>query len=346
MNVDPVVFEVIVDYLNNTGFMGKLRSRNPLERLIGGSDMMLRLAKAWHIADMLDLMSLQNKLVDTYRALYLRLLNSRTRMPLDREPFLYLAAHVATFSKIETFMIDFYAGLGRNRGELRVDELQALPEDIAREIKYRRARLAVQGNIGDRIVIGSDCFKVRKLNDNKYTTLHVVAPIAVTASAVPPGDSVVSSPAPRTRRRWSISSLTTLLSPSSSKSPSSPTSSPSTTLGRNIGHRARMSLPGITSTSGDPEVMVARALAPILESAFSNRPTATRSVSMMTMLPSRAPFAHYVPVTPRRQREMDADSDSSEPEEYLFPPRLPQPYGPLQDQLAAEENEQRVAGVH
>ena len=75
INVDPVVFEVIIDYLSNSSVLGKFRARNPLERLIGSSDMMLKLAKAWHIADMLDLISLQNKLVDTYRGLYLRLLN-------------------------------------------------------------------------------------------------------------------------------------------------------------------------------------------------------------------------------------------------------------------------------
>jgi hypothetical protein len=61
---------------------------------------------------------------------------------------------------------------------------------------------------------------------------------------------------------------------------------------------------------------------------------------MVTMLPSRAPFMDHVPVTPRRQREMDAESESSWPEEepglILFSPTLLQTYDPRQDQAAVK----------
>jgi hypothetical protein len=331
-NVDPVVLEVIIDYLNNTGIMAKFRARNPLERLIGGSDTMLKLAKAWHIADMLDLIALQNKLVDTYRVLYLKLLNTCTRMPLDREPFAYLINRAGAHTICEDFLVDFYAGLAPHGEEFQPEELQALPEHVGLAIKHQHARL--QGTLGDKIMLNHSCFKVNKVNEHKITKLHVIAPISI-----PPNTDITSSP---TRRGWSISSLTTLLSPSSSMSPSLPTSSNQPTTARGLGHRVSMSLPGITSISGDPEVMVSRALAPILESALAqtNRPTHGRSHSMVTMLPSRAPFMDHVPVTPRRQREMDADSDSSEPEEEpackLFAPSMLHTYDPRQDQPAVE----------
>jgi hypothetical protein len=333
-NVDPVVLEVIIDYLNNTGIMAKFRARNPLERLIGGSDTMLKLAKAWHIADMLDLIALQNKLVDTYRAFYLKLLNTRTRMPLDREPFAYLINRAGAHTICENFLVDFYAGLARHGEELRPEELQALPEHVGLAIKHQRARLVVQGKLNDKIVLNHSCFKVNKVNEHKITKLHVIAPISI-----PQNTDITSSPA---RCGWSTSSLTTLLSPSSSMSPSPPTSSNQPTPARGLGHRVRMSLPGITSISGDPEVLVSRALAPILESALAqtNRPIHGRSHSMVTMLPSRAPFMDHVPVTTRRQREMDADSSSSEPEEEpackLLPRSMLHTYDPRQDQPAVE----------
>jgi hypothetical protein len=336
VNVDPVVFEIIIDYLRSNGLMGKLRGRNPLERLVSGNDMMLKLAKAWHIAEMLDLIPLQNKLLDTYRGLYLKLMNSRTRMPLDREPFIYVGGRMGAHTKIEDFLIEFYAGLARFSEEFRPEELQTLPKHVALALKHHRARF-VHGNVGDRILTNDNCFRVTKSNSHKVTTLHVVAPISV-----PPNTIMTSSP---TRRRWSISSLTILLSPSSSQSPSPPTSANPTTPGRGLGHRVRMSLPGITSISGDPEVMVSRALAPILESALArtNRPGHARSHSMVTMLPSRAPFMDYVPITPRRQREVDAESESSEPEEEpackLFSPSLLQTYDPRQDQPVVNAEE-------
>jgi hypothetical protein len=334
VNVDPVVFEILIDYLSNNGTMDKVRARKPLERLVGGSDMMLKLAKAWHIAEMLDLMALQNTLVDTYRVLYLKLRNSRTRMPLNYEPFSYLGGRMGAHTKIEDYMIEFYAGLARYSGDLRPEELQALPKHVALAIKYHHTRLVVHGNVVDRIALNDNCFKVTKLNVHKNTTIHVVDSIAV-----PPNTNITSSP---TRRGWSISSLTTLLSLSSSKSPSPPTPSSRTTPGRGLRHRVSMSLPGITSISGDPEVLVSCTLAPILESAFANRPTPIRSQSMITMLPSRAPFMDHVPAPSRHQREMDEDSDLSESEEepilHLFSPTLLQTYDPRQDQPAVEED--------
>ncbi|KAF1836737.1 hypothetical protein BDW02DRAFT_614377 [Decorospora gaudefroyi] len=306
MNADPVVFEIILDYLDSSGFLEMVRpnSQNPLEYLIGGSDMMLKLAKAWHIADMLDLMHLQNKLVDTYRILYLKLLNSRIRMPLDREPFTYLRNHMGTHTKLEKFLIDIYAGLARYDGNFSVEELDDLPNDIAQSLKQRRAQLVVQGNFDDRIAIGDACFKVSKSDETRRTSLHVTPP--------PPLRST-SNGSLRPQSGYTVSTVCSMHSP-----PLSPPTTPisSTSMGYIGGHRVRLSLSGITSISGQPDVLVSPSALPAVWSTFGTamRPARTRSTSTTTLLQSRAPFMDRAALASARQLDTDADGDSSDDE--------------------------------
>jgi hypothetical protein len=181
MNADAIVFEVVLEYLDSSGLWGQLRRnvRDPLTQLTSGCDRMLKLAKAWHLADMLDDMRLQNKLIDAYRVLYLELLNAHTRIPLDHEPFLYLESHLGTHTKIEKFVIDFFAGLARYTGGFSTEELLPFRHDVAQALKVRHAQLVVRGKSGDLIATGNTCFNVTKLDATRHTPLHVIKPTRV-----------------------------------------------------------------------------------------------------------------------------------------------------------------------
>ncbi|KAI4664035.1 uncharacterized protein J4E79_003535 [Alternaria viburni] len=140
MNTDADVFEIILDYLGSSSLIRRLRpsAKNPLKQLTGSCDTMLKLAKAWCLADMIDDVRLQNKLVDTYRAFYLELLDAQAQIPLEHEPFLYLENHIGTHTKIEKFMIDFFAGLTRDTGDFSAEELLPFRHDVAQSLKLRR----------------------------------------------------------------------------------------------------------------------------------------------------------------------------------------------------------------
>jgi hypothetical protein len=303
-NADAVVFEVTVEYLNGYGLLRQLRpsARNPLTQLTGGCDKMLKLAKAWHLADMLDDMGIQNKLVDTYRIIYLELLRAHTVIPLDHTPFVYLESHLGTHTRIEKFIIDFYAGLARHTGEFTVEELLPFRHDIAQALKVRRAQLMVQGVSGDMIATGNTCFNVSKADTTRHAALHVIKP-----TRVPSSTDLNSLPS---QRGFSTSSLWSLFSPP--RSPRAEISS--TSLRYDGGHQLRLSLPEIASVDGHSETSVSRTLVPALQSTFgvARRPSHTRSVSLMTSLPSRAPFMAPKPVFRRQHTDVSSEDDSSD----------------------------------
>jgi hypothetical protein len=312
VNTDPIVFEIALQYLSQNSFISKLRplARCPLEKLIGGSDMMLKLAKAWHLAAMLHLPQMQNKLVDVFSACYRHFIEARIRVPLFREPFSYLRDHMGYYSKCEKFIIDFYAGLARRTVEFKSEELKHLPGDIARVLQERRAILAVRGIQGDRVARGDSCFKVHKNDDTQAVTLHIRPSLSLSTI------SSAASPQSRSRISRSISSLTTLLSA---------TTPGSTVSGR--GHHARHSLPLLASMSGNPERAVQQALEPALRSAVGHAPTRPppqpRSISM-PMLVSRAPFDHPSAMHQRPQSAiaiaMEEDSSSDDDDYDIFAP--------------------------
>jgi hypothetical protein len=317
MNADPVVFEIILDYLDCSSLLGLLRpsARSPLTQLTGSSGKMLKLAKAWHLADMLDDMQLQNKLVDTYRVLYLELLNAREKIPLEHEPFVYLQDSIGTHTKIEKFIIDFFAGLTRYTCDFSAEELLPFRHDIAQSLKLRRAQLVVQKRSGDMIASGSTCFHVSKLDKTRHATLHVIIP-----TRVPSGTDLNSL---SSQRGCSASTLSSSVYPPGM--PRAPISATSLICGR--GHRVRLSLPGITSITGQPEVLVSRTMMHALQSTFGTaiRPSHTRPVSLMTSRPGRAPFMDYKPMTRRQRTDVASDDDSSDEDTgyRLFPPPLP-----------------------
>jgi len=317
MNTDADVFEIILDYLGSSSLLRRLRpsAKNPSKQLMSGCDTMLKLAKAWHLADMLDDIRLQNKLVDTYRAFYLELLDAHAQIPLEHEPFLYLEDHIGTQTKIEKFMIDFFAGLTRHTGDFSAEELLPFRHDVAQSLKLRRAQLVVLRLSDDMIATGNACFNVSNLDTTKHAALHVTMPIKVSSST----DLSSSS----SRRNYSTSTSTSSVYPP--VTPRAPISINSLICGR--GHRMRVSLPGTTSLIGQSEVTVSHpqisALQPNFGAAFG--PSHTRSVSLMTSPPSGAPFVGYRPVARRRETVFGSDDDSSDEDTVydLFPPRLP-----------------------
>jgi hypothetical protein len=96
VNTDPKVFEIALEYLERNSLRGRfqLSAQNSLNKLTDGDDMLLNLAKAWHLGAMLDLASMQNKLIDTFTTHYRRLLECGERMTPCREPFEYLRNHM------------------------------------------------------------------------------------------------------------------------------------------------------------------------------------------------------------------------------------------------------------
>ncbi|KAF1841277.1 uncharacterized protein K460DRAFT_399091 [Cucurbitaria berberidis CBS 394.84] len=306
INADPIVFEVILEYLDGNGLFGKMRpyGQNPLEQLVGGSDQMLKLVKAWHLAEMLNLPHLQNKLIDTFRVLYAGLLKSRIRMPLCPEPFVYLRNHMSYHTKVEKFLVDFYAGLARFGEDFRAEEFQAIPKDIAQHLRHRRAYLVKQGRYGDRIARGDSDFNVSKSDDTQRTMLQV------SPSLVPPTESILVRPS--SRRAFSASTLPSMR-PRSPIPPSSPRLHGQQNS-QNRGHRTRLSLPSITNVTGHPEIFVPRGLIHTLQSTqgANPRPKQPDSSPVMTSPSNRAPFMDSSPSRYRRQSQMMADDSSSD----------------------------------
>ncbi|KAH7089269.1 hypothetical protein FB567DRAFT_591380 [Paraphoma chrysanthemicola] len=298
VNADPIVFEIALEYLGRNCSFGKMLTRNPLEKLVGSSDMMLKLAKSWHLAGILEIPEMQNKIIDTFSACYKRFLNVRQRMPLSREPFEYLRDHIGYYTKCEKFLIDFYAGLARYGGPFLVERLQELPEDIAQELQHRREEFMSSGQFTDYIFQGSLRFKVGKADNTLQAELQV------RSSSVASLRSRAPSAPTRPGLARSSNSRSTLLS--------NPT--PTTTIANR--RRNRLSLPLLSDLGRNPERAVTRALQPALQSVpapRSRRPqTQPRSVSM-PLLGVRAPFMS--PTRTRRSHSMLEAEESSTDEE-------------------------------
>ncbi|KAF1944316.1 hypothetical protein EJ02DRAFT_510234 [Clathrospora elynae] len=297
-----------VRYLDSSCLLEKMRpnARNPLEQLIGGCDMMVKLVKGWHLAEMLDLVQLQNKLIDTFRLLYLKFLNSRTHMPLDQESSVYLRNHLGTQTKVEKFLVDFYTGL-TCYSNIRVEVLESLPDDIALCLRHRRVQLAVRGSYDDLIAIGDDCFKVIKSDKTQHTLLHVMSPIVFSSST-----THASLPS---RRGVSSSALSPMCSPHSPPL-SMPLASESST-DRSRGHRIRLSLPGSS------EVFVSSALMPMVQSTLG---PAGRPVHLRSTVVSGISFVKCSPRPPSQSHEAAHPHSFSQNRYALFamPEKQPQ----------------------
>lgn len=180
LNVDPDVFEIVLQYIEQNKFLAQLRpgARNPLEQLVGGTDSLLNLAKVWHLGQMLDLVQMQNKLIKIFSINYRYLLQNRAQMQPNPEPFIYLRDHVGCFTRCEKFLIDFYAGLASHREAYEPKELQNFPHEIASELRLQRMYILRNSRTGDRILRGAQSFKVSASDDTRRACMQVIRPSA------------------------------------------------------------------------------------------------------------------------------------------------------------------------
>ncbi|KAH6882224.1 hypothetical protein BKA58DRAFT_15828 [Alternaria rosae] len=205
---------------------------------------------------MLGDLRLQNKLVNTFRAFYLELLDAHAQKPLEHEPFTYLEDHIGTHTKIEKFIIDFFARLSRYTGDFSTEELLPFRHDVALSLKLRCTQLVVLRLSDDMITTGNSCFNVSDLDMTKHATLHTIMPIKVSSST----DFDSSS----SKRGYSTSTSSSLVSlPITSRAP---ISVKSLVCGR--GHRMRPSLPRTTTLTGQSEVLMSHTLISCVTAEF------------------------------------------------------------------------------
>ncbi|KAF2829561.1 hypothetical protein CC86DRAFT_465149 [Ophiobolus disseminans] len=306
VNADPIIFEIALEYLEQTTFLGRLRlvSRNPFEKLIGSSDMMLKLAKAWHLRNMLELPQMQNRLIDTFSACYRQFLEGRMRMPLCREPFEYLRDHMGYHTKCEKFLIEFYAGLARHGEDFRPEDLVGLPKDIVKELQYTRSDISVRRILGDRIAQGNFCFKVGKNDNTQRFKLQVLSP------QPSPVLFDVPTPSPKRSLARSMSSLTSYFSGTTIQSTAS-----------NQARRRRVSFPLLMDLGRDHGRAVSRTLEPALRSSLaptSRRPPPSSRTSSTSYFPEQAPFVHSSADLRHKSALPELEHDSTDDESVVY----------------------------
>lgn len=306
VNTDSIIFEIALEYLNQMTFLGKLQlnTRSPFEKLIGSSDTMLKLAKAWHLGEMLDLPQMQNRLIVTFSAYYRRFLEIHMRMPLSREPFEHLRNNMGYHTRCEKFMIEFYAGLARHGDDFRKKDLAGMSEDLVKEIRYMRNNISAQRILGDRIAQGDTCFKVSKDDNTQRVPLRVLSLPSPSGSlsATP----VVKPVRPERGINHSLSSLTSFFSGTSTMS--------TVTL---RGQQTLLSL----NVARHPNRAVSWALEPALRSApttTAHRPLPQSRTSSTSVHQERAPFMDSTANLRRRSAAVSTESDSTDDESVVY----------------------------
>jgi hypothetical protein len=304
-----MVLEIALQYIEQDGFFENMRpvAVNPFRKLVGGSDMMLKLVEVWHLAHILELPHVQNKLIDTFSTCYRHFLETHTRMPLSPEPFRYLRDHLGYYTKCEKFLTDFHAGLAPNGADFKPAEIKQLPDDIARELRHRRADMLVRGVQGDRIAQGDNSFKVSDSDNTLRVSLQILPPVASSSRCSPAARPT------RPRLDRSVSSMSTVLSAGNIQ-----------LIDYTRGHRPQLSLLAVLGVPQALEDAMERALHPKLRSAFqpASRPHA-RSTSML-VLPEDTTLndAGSTVQCGHSKSEPDADSSDDESVYDLFAPHL------------------------
>jgi hypothetical protein len=292
INTDPAIFAIALQYIGHVGFMARLQPvlHGPLGNLVSGSNIMLKLAKAWHLAHMLELPRMQNKLIDTFSIYYRQSVYRGILIPLCKKPFKYLRDHMGSYTRCEKFLIDFHAGLTRNGRGYSSEELEQLPRDIARELEARRADMLVRHTASDRIRRGENCFYVSYTDDTRRVALQVLPP------------SLLRMPVNLPQARYGSSR---------SMSPMATTQTAATPRSAQYdrGHRSRLSLPTNLGRVGDGDRAVRTRPAPGRTSPLP-RPASTST---------RAPFMPYSPSQQRRLSRMHAEEESSDESDYDLP---------------------------
>jgi hypothetical protein len=181
-NTDATSLEAALQYIQQYRFLRRLQ-RNPLAKLATGSNMALNVAKAWHLAQMLELPRMQNKLIDTFSSCFRLLLEAPTHTPFSPEPFEYLRTHTGYYTNCEKFIVEFYAGLASHREPLCPKDLASLPGDIAQELQHRCTEMVASSTPYTRIEQGSKIYGVSSADRTWKAALHVVHPPALPSQA-------------------------------------------------------------------------------------------------------------------------------------------------------------------
>jgi hypothetical protein len=247
INTDPIIFTVAMQYIEKSGFFARMQpfGSNPCDQLIDSEDMMLNLAKSWHLGYMLDLPKMQNKVIDTRIVCYRQSLKSGIRVLPCQESFNHLRLYVGYRTKCERILFDFYAGLAFHGEDFRPEELEQLPRDIAQELQQRRARMAVDKKLANCLARSNEEYKVSAADNTLPSTLHVLppqSPLRRRTDTLPPISSGLQLP---------ISSVA-----------NGPTETPHPTMPVNK-HRSRLSLPVLLKNLEDLDQAIVRANGPI-----------------------------------------------------------------------------------
>ncbi|ORY18353.1 hypothetical protein BCR34DRAFT_610357 [Clohesyomyces aquaticus] len=228
-NIDPIIFKILIQYLDN-GF--------GLSDLAEQPRIMLSFAKAWHLAKAIELPVLQNRLTDFFRGAYLNHLHTRSDIQPDPEAFAYLRDFVGYYSEAEKFMIDFHAGLCHLKDESDLYfELVSLPQDIIESIVYRRRRIIASGGVEDRIMDRPYHFHVSEsaVTDNPWA-LRIVPPPESSSFVLSPSKAQLVRVAHQPGQR--------------------PSAQRSTSWSSSLRKKILVCLPGLSSVSGEAEVVV------------------------------------------------------------------------------------------
>jgi hypothetical protein len=295
LNTDPEIFKIVMEHVEYTGLLAILQSGlySSLGHLVNGSNMLLNLAMAWHLAHMLELPRLQNQLIDTFSVCYRRFTYRYIQIPLCAKPFQYLREHMGSHTKCEKFLVDFYAGLANSGRSFRREELMHLPQDIARELQARRIDLIVSFTASDRILRSrQNCFHITFPDNTQRVTLQV---LPASASHVP-----MTSLHGRYRSYRSTPSIGTLTRPGPTE--------------YSHGHHSGLSLPTTASIENHEHQARLRMYLAGLDNPASTR---TPLQSQLASAAARAPFMPLSPSQERRLRllQMEDSSSSSEDDE-------------------------------
>lgn len=153
------------------------RTQSPFKKLTVGDEMMLDLAKAWHLGEMLNLPAMQNELIEAFGARYRQMLRENARILVRPEPFVYLRKHVGYWTKCEMFVIDFLAGLARHTGDFLKAEKLGLSYDIVKALQCVRDSFESEPNRPDLIKEGSTFYKVSSVGEPRTgSPLRVLSP--------------------------------------------------------------------------------------------------------------------------------------------------------------------------
>ena len=152
INADASIFSIIIEYLHSCITLGIMdfSTSGQLRELTIHEHSLLNFAKAWHVGDMLRMPGLKNRLIQVFRAFYMRCLQTQRRPTMRPEAFIYIRRHLGKGSKAERFIVDFLAGLMQRDPNLKRNDFRLLHRSVQVAIRDRWIELTGRGLKGRR----------------------------------------------------------------------------------------------------------------------------------------------------------------------------------------------------